>query len=148
MNNKNALYIGLVVLAVALAAFFALGGPKGKEPRGMSPERAKAQIARIEKGFNAIDTDKDGNITKKEYLANAEKKFANLDANGDGTFTKQERAESRKKWLERNKVKGKPKKPMQKPEGNAAPDAKPAAADAAPAAAEPVKPEAKQEKPQ
>ena len=54
-------------------------------------------------GFAAMDTDKDGKVSKKEFVAaqkdaaKAEKRFANLDKNNDGFLTQEELAAGQKK---------------------------------------------------
>ena len=42
---------------------------------------------REEKRFNRYDKDRDGRITRDEYLANRRKAFARLDTNGDGRLS-------------------------------------------------------------
>src|SRR5688572_17659550 len=42
------------------------------------------------KGFNDLDKDKDGSLSKSEAAANPELKFAEMDRNGDGKLTRAE----------------------------------------------------------
>lgn len=60
-------------------------------------------------GFAAMDTDKDGKVSKAEYLAamkgkgddaKAEARFKTLDKNGDGFLTQEEFAAGQKKKKE------------------------------------------------
>ncbi|MSU49704.1 MAG: hypothetical protein EXS37_11575 [Opitutus sp.] len=54
-------------------------------------------------GFKAMDTDKDGKVSKKEFVAaqkdaaKAESRFAQLDKNGDGFLTEEEFVAGQKK---------------------------------------------------
>ena len=54
-------------------------------------------------GFAAMDTDKDGKVSKKEYVAaqkdatKAENRFAQLDKNNDGFLSQEEFAAGQKK---------------------------------------------------
>jgi Ca2+-binding EF-hand superfamily protein len=54
-------------------------------------------------GFAAMDTDKDGKVSKKEFTAaqkdagKAEKRFAQLDTDNDGFLTQKEMAAGQKK---------------------------------------------------
>ena len=66
-----ALMIGGIVPAMADGH----GGGKGKHKNAM---------------FEKLDTDKDGLVTKAEFMAHAEAKFAKMDADGNGSFTKEE----------------------------------------------------------
>lgn len=66
-----ALMIGGIVPAMADGH----GGDKGKHKGSM---------------FEKLDTDKDGLVTKAEFLAHAEERFAKMDADGNGSFTKEE----------------------------------------------------------
>lgn len=53
------------------------------------PENAPEASARTreEKRFGRYDKDKDGSITRDEYLASRRKAYARLDTNGDGTVS-------------------------------------------------------------
>ena len=42
---------------------------------------------RVEKRFNRYDKDRDGSITRDEYLASRKKAYAKLDTNGDGVLS-------------------------------------------------------------
>lgn len=53
------------------------------------PDNAPEASARTreEKRFGRYDKDKDGSITRDEYLASRRKAYARLDTNGDGTVS-------------------------------------------------------------
>lgn len=53
--------------------------------------------------FEKADTNKDGTVTKAEFLAQSEKMFGKLDTNGDGKITKAEHDEHRAKFAEKRK---------------------------------------------
>lgn len=86
--------------------------------------------------FEKMDTDKDGFVTKEEFMTEHEKHFTETDANADGKLTQEEvktkMEELRAKWKaekEARKVEKDGEKPV---EGEAAPE------DAAPAEAPPA----------
>ena len=78
----------VAVLAAVLSLPVALVGAEEKKKGG---------------GFAAMDTDKDGKVSKKEYVAaqkdatKAESRFAQLDADKDGFLTQAEMAAGQKK---------------------------------------------------
>ena len=78
----------LALPAVALAQPPAGGGPGG--PGG--PPRQPQTPEQIEAAFKAMDTNKDGSISKEEWTAagRREQGFARFDANGDGKITLEE----------------------------------------------------------
>lgn len=51
--------------------------------------------------FEMLDTDKNGVISKDEFLALSEKRFEAMDANDDGVFSKAEAQEARAKVMKR-----------------------------------------------
>lgn len=71
-------------VAVAASAFagVALAQGKGPGPKGASGPRAGM--------FQMMDTNKDGKVTKDEFLGRASPFFERFDANGDGSVTKDE----------------------------------------------------------
>ena len=66
-----------------------------------------------------IDTDKDGSVSKAEFMANAEKKFEKMDTNKDGKIDAQDR-----KW-EGHEYRKQPVPALEDPSKPAAPAAKP-----------------------
>ncbi len=81
-----ALMIGGIVPAMADSH----GGGKGKHKGAM---------------FEKLDTDKDGFVTKAEFMAHAEERFSKIDADGNGRFTKEEAAAKYKEMKEKRKEK-------------------------------------------
>lgn len=53
----------------------------------LSPPPAASEKTREEKRFGRYDKDKDGKITRDEYMASRRKAYAKLDANGDGRLS-------------------------------------------------------------
>lgn len=72
-----------------------------------------------------FDTDKDGAISKAEFMSAHEVRFAEMDTNGDGKISKEESDAKRAEWREQRKGKK---------------DAEAAPAEAAPAEAPPAAP--------
>jgi hypothetical protein len=69
-------------------------------------------------GIEKLDTDKDGNISKAEFMADAEKHFDNLDANHDGMVSKDEIEARRAARQEKMKEKKEGMKAPAPAEGN------------------------------
>lgn len=72
--------------------------------------------------FEKVDTNKDGQISKDEFMAadkdRAENKFKEMDANGDGNVTKEEgkaHHEAKKAEWEKRKAEHQAKKDAEKP---------------------------------
>lgn len=63
----------------------ATAGAAGGEDAMPDPPTA-SEKTREEKRFARVDKDRDGRITRDEYLAMRRKAFAKLDTNGDGTL--------------------------------------------------------------
>jgi hypothetical protein len=69
---------------------------------------ALAKGPKGEAHFDAMDTDKDGKVSRKEHAAKCEKRFSAMDTNKDGYLT---REECTKGWHEhKEKMKEKMKK--------------------------------------
>ncbi len=81
--------LGLMAVFFIAGMAFAQGGGQGLGAQG-SPRLGCQQR------FNELDANKDGKVTKEEFLAvphhrgNAEQNFKAMDVNGDGSLTKQE----------------------------------------------------------
>jgi hypothetical protein len=60
-------------------------GATTQEPLADAP--AATQRTREQKRFDRYDKDRDGRITRDEYLASRRKAYAKLDANGDGRLS-------------------------------------------------------------
>ncbi len=79
----NMTHIKISILLFACMAFsLSAKHHKGQGPGMKGPMHGKM----LEK----IDTDKDGKISKQEWLSHHEAKFAELDADKDGSITKEE----------------------------------------------------------
>lgn len=77
----------LSVLALAFAVSPVLAGDHGG--KGLMFEKA--------------DTNKDGAVSKDEFMKAQEGHFAKMDANGDGSFTKDEAEAMKQKWEKKRK---------------------------------------------
>ncbi len=83
---KNTIILFIVSLLPTLAAAQA---PAGK-PASMS-----------EAFMQQLDGDKDGKVSKEEFLAPHEQQFSNMDANKDGAIDRAEIEAVEKQWRER-----------------------------------------------
>lgn len=83
------LMLGVAAVSMAVAAPAMAEGPKHKG-KGMDL-------------FEMHDTNKDGVVTKEEFLKKAEEHFAKLDADGDGQITKAEHDAKKAEWKEKMK---------------------------------------------
>lgn len=71
-------------------------------------ERRQARMAKkVDRMYEEVDTNQDGELDLNEYLANAEARFNKMDLDGNGRVTKEEgqqaMVEMRKKIKERHK---------------------------------------------
>ena len=96
--------VSLAAIALAAASFAALageGGPRGDHFKkadtngdGMISKAEASAMPRLAKNFEAIDANKDGQVTADEMRAFHEKRRAEhmkkVDANGDGLISKAE----------------------------------------------------------
>jgi len=82
--------IGLVAVFFIAGMAFAQGGGQGKGGQGAAP------MMGCQQRFDSLDTNKDGQVTKDEFMKaphpkdNAEQMFKARDANADGSLTKDE----------------------------------------------------------
>jgi Ca2+-binding EF-hand superfamily protein len=97
----------MLLVACLVAVSLGLGGEEKKERK--KGERGKMSIEQI---FNRLDTDKDGFISKDEYLASrgakadpekAKARFEEMDTNKDGKLSKDEFSAAMKKMMEQRK---------------------------------------------
>lgn len=65
----------------------AAAGSPGSEPTLPDDPPAATPRTREQKRFDRYDKDRDGRITRDEYLASRRKAYAKLDANGDGRLS-------------------------------------------------------------
>ena len=99
---KKLLMMSALAMVVS-APVMAEGGPDG-EGRGHGRRGGK----NLEMMFKHHDVDKDGVITKKEFMQTAEDRFEKIDINSDGEIIKDEITEHakgmRKKFEEKRKA--------------------------------------------
>ena len=85
---KLVVLVSLVTLIFSGGMTFAQGGGQGKGGQGAAP------MMGCQQRFDTLDTNKDGQVTKDEFLAaphhrgNAEQRFDAMDINGQGYLTK------------------------------------------------------------
>jgi len=88
-------HVKLVVL-VALVTVFFVGGLAFAQDGGQGKGAQGAPRLGCQDRFDSLDTNKDGQVTKEEFMAaphyrgNAEQMFKTMDANLDGSLTKEE----------------------------------------------------------
>lgn len=83
---KKIMFFSLLALVLAANPVSAQDRPAGAMPM-----------------FEKNDTNKDGVISKEEYMKSQEEHFAKLDKNGDGSISKDEMNAVKKKWAEKRK---------------------------------------------
>ena len=87
---KLVVLVGLVTVLFIAGMAFAQGGGQGKGGQGAAP------MMGCQQRFDSLDTDKDGKVTKEEFMkaphqrANPEQMFKTMDVNGDGSLKKDE----------------------------------------------------------
>ena len=87
---KLLVLVGLVTVFFIAGMAFAQGGGQGKGGQGAAP------MMGCQQRFDSMDTNKDGQVTKDEFMAaphhrgNAEQMFKTMDVNGRGYVTKDE----------------------------------------------------------
>jgi hypothetical protein len=88
MYNWKIMPIILGIFIVFGGVVFAQRQPLPPGGRDVRPDpRMEAAIDRM---FQDMDTNKDGKISKKEWMAAQERQFKRLDRNGDGFITRDE----------------------------------------------------------
>lgn len=84
---------------IGLSAFLITAMSYGQQPEPASAHDSKIDmhcndISQADFSISHFDTDKDGNISLKEYLSadasNTERSYRHMDANGDGSLDTQE----------------------------------------------------------
>ena len=87
---KIVMLVGLVSIFFIVGMAFAQGGGQGKGGQGAAP------MMGCQQRFDAMDSNKDGQVSKAEFLAaphqrgNPEEMFKAMDVNGRGYLTKDE----------------------------------------------------------
>lgn len=116
-----AAFIASAALMVLAPAAFAQPGPMpGACPDGAANcPHMMHRHAHMKNRIEMIDADKDGSVSKAEFMANAEKRFERMDTNKDGKINAQDR-------------KGAGQPPMQQPVPALEDPSKPAAPAAKP----------------
>lgn len=79
--NKSLLLVSAGLLATALSA--GVYADQDKDAKRCEHHKKGSYMTRL-------DTNKDGVVSREEYVANAEKRFSKLDANNDGMIDKDE----------------------------------------------------------
>ncbi len=82
--------------------------PRHERPDGPHGEKGKRGDVG-QRMFDMHDTNKDGVVSKAEFLEHATKRFAEMDLNGDGEITKEEAKKAHEKMREKFKEKRKEK---------------------------------------
>ena len=89
--------ISIVVMALCLVSFLQLTYADSLEIVEPATGVKCLNMANADFSLSYLDTNKDGNISKEEYLSgdknNTEKTFKHLDANNDGQLDKSEQKE-------------------------------------------------------
>lgn len=90
----------LAILALSAVTSFAAEGDAPKKPAGDKPKLSPEEM------ITKLDTDKDGKVSKVEFLASPQAKkdeakatarFGKMDKNSDGFLTKEEMTPKKKK---------------------------------------------------
>jgi hypothetical protein len=91
LNRRNQTMKKILMSCVALMLMSAPVLAEEAKPVPPAAEAGKDGKAPELRGRMAeTDTDKDGKVSKAEFMANGEKKFAEMDKNGDGNITPDE----------------------------------------------------------
>lgn len=101
--SKNLpLLIAALTLGIQFASAQDEAKPETSKPEGEKPQTEKAEkpaeggprAANLDRFFNNLDADKDGKVSKEEYInhakGEAENRFSKVDANSDGSIDKGE----------------------------------------------------------
>ncbi|MBB3104483.1 EF-hand domain-containing protein [Azomonas macrocytogenes] len=80
---------------IALTALVLLGSNMANASDDEQIQKIQEKVqGRLQKQVDAMDTNKDGAISKQEYLTHAEKQFNRMDKDGDGKITQTERGKA------------------------------------------------------
>jgi hypothetical protein len=103
---KLVVLVGLVTVFFIGGIAYAQGGGQGKGGQGAAP------MMGCQQRFDSLDTNKDGQVTKEEFMAtphqrgNPEQMFKTMDVNGDGSLTKDEFCSGKGKGMGQGQGKG------------------------------------------
>jgi hypothetical protein len=87
MAKLKTISIALIILTVIFSGYiFAQTRPAPREGQGAGKDPRMEQG--IDMMFQDMDTNRDGKISRDEFMAYQEKQFKRLDANGKGYITK------------------------------------------------------------
>ena len=87
-------------IILTIGMLIAFGGFEAYAQDSSTPEDAKHTSKR-----ETLDTDKDGKISRAEYLARAAKRFEHVDSNNDGFLSKEEMRSMKKDHMQHMKRK-------------------------------------------
>lgn len=90
-------FMAMSALALLMMSPAAFAGSKDGEHK---PHHERGEKM-LEKMFEKGDLDKDGAISKEEFMTGAEERFAKMDLDGDGKVTKEEAKEGHEKMREK-----------------------------------------------
>ncbi len=99
---KKILMLSAAAMVVSVSPVFAADAtpPAATAPPAAEHSDAKRPHRNM---LEDVDTNKDGDISKQEFMTGAEARFAKMDANSDGTISKQEIEALRAKFKEKMK---------------------------------------------
>ncbi|MCD6034280.1 MAG: hypothetical protein K0R63_21 [Rickettsiales bacterium] len=82
MKTLTAVLSGIIIAGSAFSAM--------AETTTTAPKHHRDPAKMQEKMLAKLDTNKNGSISKEEFLANTEKRFAEMDTDGNGSVSKEE----------------------------------------------------------
>lgn len=94
------------MILASLASAFLMSAPAWAEQSSTTgtPAPTAAPKEHHHPMMDKIDTNKDGQVSKDEFMKAQEERFASMDANGDGQISKDEFKAKRKEMSEKRKA--------------------------------------------